>query len=96
MRSVLDEKRDGTGQGMVRASKHPLPWRNQPSGGEKHGIPPGRRRLRHGWTEQIPVATGGPVSHAAIASKSLACNWRGELGLSSGPEVDGGCCSAVH
>lgn len=35
MKSILDEKRDDVGRDPVRA-RHPLPWRNQPSGGENH------------------------------------------------------------
>lgn len=36
VRSVLGEKRDDIGQAAVRAARHPLPWLNQPSGGENH------------------------------------------------------------
>lgn len=36
MRSVLDEKRDHSGQAAARPARHPLPWLNQPSGGENH------------------------------------------------------------
>jgi hypothetical protein len=36
VRSVLDEKCDDSGQAAVRPARHPLPWLNQPSGGENH------------------------------------------------------------
>jgi hypothetical protein len=36
VRSVLGEKRDDIGLAAVRAARHPLPWLNQPSGGENH------------------------------------------------------------
>ena len=36
MRSVLGEKRDDIGLAAVRAARHPLPWLNQPAGGENH------------------------------------------------------------
>jgi hypothetical protein len=36
VRPILDEKRDDSGQAPVGASRHPLPWRNRPSGGENH------------------------------------------------------------
>jgi hypothetical protein len=35
MRSILEEKCDDVGRDPVQA-RHPLPWRNQPSGGENH------------------------------------------------------------
>ena len=34
--SALGEKRDDIGQAAVGAARHPLPWLNQPSGGENH------------------------------------------------------------
>ena len=36
MRAVVDGKYDDIGQAAVRHSRHPLPWRNEPSGGENH------------------------------------------------------------
>jgi hypothetical protein len=36
MRWILEKKSDDSGEGPVRASRHPLPWRNEPSGGENH------------------------------------------------------------
>ena len=36
MSAVVDGKYDDIGQAAVRISTHPLPWRNEPSGGENH------------------------------------------------------------
>ena len=36
MRPVVDGKYDDIGQAEVCTSRHPMPWRNEPSGGENH------------------------------------------------------------
>lgn len=36
MWSVVNEKPDDIRRSRVRVSRHPLPWRNQPSAGDNH------------------------------------------------------------
>lgn len=36
VRSVRGKEHEATGQALVPASRHPLPWRNEPSDGENH------------------------------------------------------------
>lgn len=36
MRWIFEKKPEDTGKVPARASRHPLPWRNEPAGGENH------------------------------------------------------------
>jgi hypothetical protein len=36
MKWILERKPEGSRKAPIRTSRHPLPWRNDPSGGENH------------------------------------------------------------
>jgi len=70
VRSVLDEKRDDIGQAVVRAARHPLPWLNQPSGGENHVTDADGRSVYDGFNAAEMFRLYGVEAQAGRSGRS--------------------------